>query len=149
MVDEVDDAGQQVGEVDEAVGDRDPLVVDELLGFGVGAAALEAEEVVAAGDQFSVAGFQCPLGGNQFREFGASDAGGFEHAFPGVGEAGLFAGDAPGFEPALVAAEDVGVGFIDGLLQLGYCGELVGKGLVVAEEIVETDLVGCHHKALG
>ena len=48
VVNEVDDAGQQIGEVNEAVGDRHPLVVDELLGFGVAARALKAEEVVAA-----------------------------------------------------------------------------------------------------
>ena len=62
MVNEIDNAGQQVGKVDEAVGDGDPLVVDELLGLFVAAFTFEAEEIVAARDQFSVVGFQCPLG---------------------------------------------------------------------------------------
>jgi hypothetical protein len=73
------------------------------------------------------------LGGNQFWKFGASDTGGFKDAFPSVGEAALFAGHTPGLEPALVAAKNIGIGFVDGLLQLGQGGELVRKSLVVAE----------------
>ena len=38
-VDEVDDAGLDVGEVDEGIADGDPGVVDVFLGFGGGAAA--------------------------------------------------------------------------------------------------------------
>ena len=58
VVYKVDDAGEKIGEVNEAVGNSDPLVIDELLSFGVGAGAFEAEEVVTAGYDFAVAGFQ-------------------------------------------------------------------------------------------
>ena len=105
------------------------------MGFGVAARALKAEEVVAAGNEFAVGGFQCPLGGNKFGEFGASDAGGFKDAFPGVGEVGLFAGHAPGLEPALVATKNVGVGLVDELFQFGDGRHLVREGLVVPEQI--------------
>ena len=81
------------------------MVVDELLGLGVGAAAFQAEEVVAARDVFAVAGFQCPLGTDEFGVFSASVFGGLGDAFPGDGVLGMFAGGTPGFEPVLFAAE--------------------------------------------
>ena len=77
------------------------------------------------------------MGGYKFWEFCASDAGSLEYAFPAVGKAGLFASDAPGFEPALVAAQDVGVGLVDGLLQFGDGCHLVGQPFVEPEQVAE------------
>ena len=149
VVDEVADAGLDVREVDEGVSDGDPLVVEEFLGFGGGAFAFEAEEVVAARGFGAVGGFQGPLGGDQFGEFGASDAGGFGDAAPVVGDGQDFAALAPGFEPGLVAAEDVGVGLVDGFLQFLQGGHLVREGTVKPAQIQQTEGGGVSHGARG
>ena len=75
------------------------------------------------------------MGGYEFGEFGAGDAGSFKYTFPAVRELALFTGDGPGFEPALVAAQDIRVGFIDCLLQLRDCGELVRQSLVKTKQV--------------
>jgi hypothetical protein len=59
------------------------------------------------------------LGGYKFWEFGACNAGSCDNAVPVVTDFNLLFGLAPGFEPGLVAAQDVRVGFVDGLLQFG------------------------------
>ena len=45
--DEIANSGLNIGEVEKAVADCDPVAVDELLGGGQGSIALDAEEVVA------------------------------------------------------------------------------------------------------
>jgi hypothetical protein len=75
---------------------------------------------------------------------GAPADGGYVPAVQGVGVCGevaalklfnkfygrcvilLFAGLTPGFEPGLVAAQDIGVGFIDKLFHFSDSGHLVG-----------------------
>ena len=85
------------------------------------------------------------MGSYKFWVLGAGNAASCDHAVPVVFNLDLFAGLAPGFEPLLIAAQDVGVGFVDSLLQLGYGSHLVGKAAIKSHEIQQPDGVGISH----
>ncbi len=84
-VDEVLDGSGEVGEVEERVGDRDPLAVHELTGFAAGAGALEAEGVVAAAwHVLAKTALERPLRCNELRKGGAGGSRSGEDAVPAV-----------------------------------------------------------------
>ena len=86
------------------------------MSFGGSAVSLQSEEIISTRYVFAITAFTRPLGSDKFGELCTSNSGSLNYAFPGVGEVSLFAGYAPGFEPALIAPQYVGVGLIDGFL---------------------------------
>ena len=89
------------------------------------------------------------MGSYKFWILGASNAASSNDAVPVIFDLDLFAGLAPGFEPLLVATQDIGVGFVDSLLQFGYGSHLVGKAAVKPHEIQQPDGVGVSHGIVG
>jgi hypothetical protein len=89
------------------------------------------------------------LGSYKLWVLGASNAASCNDAVPVIFNLDLFAGLAPGFEPLLIAAQNVGIGFVDSLLQLGYGSHLVGKAAVKPHEIQQPDSVGVSHGTIG